>query len=357
MSEEHDNESNDAADADAANDAAVEADDAAGEVAVAEVAEHDGVEASDNADAADNADSADSVEMSDEPETDVDKPVVTGPPSEQAIAEASMAIEAIVMSSTDPAPSQLLAQMVELPVDVVVHLCHELAASYAAENRGFQLAEVAGGWRYQTNPVCAPYVERFALEGQTARLSGAALETLSIVAYKQPISRAQVSAIRGVNVDGVLRTLVQRGYVDEVARDAGPGQAIMYGTTQLFLERIGLASLKDLPSLGEFVPAASVVEALEQSLRVENEAGYAAETLDGDLDGETKLDAEVVSDEGVSDEAVSDDVEIDLTDEVVDVTEADIDLTADAPDMSDEAEIDLTDDASPTEVADELPGS
>ncbi len=259
------------------------------------------------------------------PEEPIDEPtaqkpeapsVTAGPPSEQALNEAAMAIEAIVLSSSDPAPSQLLAQMVELPVDVVIEICHRLAESYASEGRGFELAEVAGGWRYQTNPVCAPYVERFALEGQTARLSGAALETLSIVAYKQPISRGQVSAIRGVNVDGVLRTLVQRGYVDEVARDAGPGQAIMYGTTQLFLERIGLASLKDLPPLGDFVPAASVVEALEQSLRVDNEAGYPA-----------------------------------------DGSEVDIDLTADVDLTEDEVEIDLTVDEPADDVAEDSAGS
>lgn len=263
--------------------------------------------------------------------------VEAGPPSANALAEAAMAIEAIVLSSSDPAPSQLLAQMVELPVDVVIEICHRLAESYAAEGRGFQLAEVAGGWRYQTNPEAAPYVERFALEGQTARLSSAALETLSIVAYKQPISRAQVSAIRGVNVDGVLRTLVQRGYVDEVARDAGPGQAIMYGTTNEFLDRIGLASLKDLPSLGEFVPAASVVEALEHSLRVENEAGFASDGIEVD----DHVDAEDVSNDGI--DLTGEAAEIDLTDD--DGPTVDIDLT-----LGDK-------DAPPAEVVDDTPGS
>ena len=105
----------------------------------------------------------------------------------------------------------------------VEELCAELAAAYEAEDRGFVLVRVAGGYRFQSHPDLAPYVERFVLEGQSARLSAAALETLAIVAYKQPVSRAQVAAIRGVNVDGVMRTLQQRGYIDEVGRDPGPG--------------------------------------------------------------------------------------------------------------------------------------
>ncbi len=129
---------------------------------------------------------------------------------------------------------------------------------------------MAGGWRFQSHPDQAPYVERFILEGQTAKLSAAALETLAIVAYKQPISRAQVAAIRGVNVEGVVRTLEQRGYIAEVARDPGPGQAVLFGTTPLFLDKLGLNSLADLPSVVDFVPGADVVEALEHGLRIES---------------------------------------------------------------------------------------
>ena len=199
---------------------------------------------------------------------DLTSSVDDGPPSTAALETAKRAIEAIVLVATDPIPDQLLAQVIELPVPVVRTLCDELAESYRAEERGFQFAEVAGGWRYQTHPDLAPYIEKYVLEGQTARLSSAALETLSIVAYKQPLSRAQISAIRGVNVDGVLRTLVQKGYVEEIGRDAGPGQATLFGTTELFLERLGLAAIDDLPPLGEFVPDAGVVEALEMTLRV-----------------------------------------------------------------------------------------
>ena len=180
--------------------------------------------------------------------------------------ETRAAIEAVVLAATEPVPPALLAQLVELPTARVEELCDELAAEYAREGRGFQLARVAGGYRFQTHPDAHAYVERFVLEGQTARLSGPALETLAIVAYKQPVSRAQVSAIRGVDVDAVMRTLQHRGLIEEIARDPGPGLAIMYGTSKLFLERLGLDSLDDLPPLGQFVPGAEIVEALEQGL-------------------------------------------------------------------------------------------
>src|SRR5439155_7546387 len=143
--------------------------------------------------------------------------------------------------------------------------------AYEADDRGFVLVRVAGGYRFQSHPDLAPYVERFVLEGQSARLSAAALETLAIVAYKQPVSRNQIAAIRGVNVDGVMRTLQHRGYIEEVARDPGPGQAVLYGTTRLFLERLGLDTLDDLPALGDFVPGPEVVEALEQGLTASGE--------------------------------------------------------------------------------------
>ena len=184
--------------------------------------------------------------------------------------EARGAIEAVVLASTEPVPPALLAQLVELPTARVEELCDELAIEYEREGRGFQLARVAGGYRFQTHPDAYAYVERFVLEGQSARLSPAALETLAIVAYKQPVSRAQVAAIRGVNVDGVMRTLQQREYVEEVGRDPGPGQAVLYGTTRLFLERLGIDSLDDLPPLGDFVPGPEVMEVLEQTLRAED---------------------------------------------------------------------------------------
>jgi segregation and condensation protein B len=203
--------------------------------------------------------------------------------------EVHRAIEAIVMVAEAPVEAVLLSQLLELPVERVEELCSELALSYEAEDRGFQLQRVAGGYRFASHPDLAAYVERFVLEGQSTRLSGAALETLAIVAYKQPVSRGQVSAIRGVDADGVLRTLVQRGYVTEVARDPGPGQAVLYGTTATFLERLGLDSLDDLPPLGEFVPGAEVVEALEQGLRLPDEED--APDVPTELDGDDADDA------------------------------------------------------------------
>lgn len=181
--------------------------------------------------------------------------------------EAARAIEAILMVAQEPVDPHLLAQLLEVAPARVSELCDELQAAYAADERGFVLVKVAGGYRFQSHADLAPYVERFVLEGQSARLSAAALETLAIVAYKQPISRAQVAAIRGVNVDGVMRTLQQRGYIDEVGRDPGPGQATLFGTTREFLERLGLDSLSDLPAIADLLPDASVLEALEKGLR------------------------------------------------------------------------------------------
>jgi len=180
--------------------------------------------------------------------------------------EALRAVEAILMVADEPVEPQLLGQLLEVSPTRVEELCEQLAAAYQAEDRGFVLLRVAGGWRFQSHPDLAPYVERFVLDGQTSRLSLAAIETLAIVAYKQPVSRAQMAAIRGVNVDGVVRTLCQRGYVEEVGRDPGPGQAVLYGTSRLFLERLGLDSLADLTPLGDFVPGPEVVEALERGL-------------------------------------------------------------------------------------------
>ena len=194
--------------------------------------------------------------------------------SEEEVAhEATRAIEAILMVAIDPVEPHLLAQLLELAPARVEELCDDLAAAYEREDRGFVIVRVAGGYRFQSHPDLAAYVERFVLEGQSARMSAAALETLAIVAYKQPVSRAQVAAIRGVNVDGVVRTLQQRGFIEEVARDPGPGQAVLYGTTRHFLERLGLDSVDELPPLAQFVPGAEVVEALEVGLRLDDGDG------------------------------------------------------------------------------------
>lgn len=190
------------------------------------------------------------------------------------------AVEAILLVAEDPLPPELLAQLVGTSPDEIEAVCSELSHQYEVDGRGFVLARVAGGYRYQTATDQAPYVERFVLDGQSSRLSAAALETLAVVAYKQPVSRNQIASIRGVNVDGVMRTLQQRGYVDEVARDPGPGQAVLYGTTPTFLERLGLDSVSELPPLGEFFPSTDVVEALERGLRVVHDDAEASETDD-----------------------------------------------------------------------------
>lgn len=178
------------------------------------------------------------------------------------------ALEAILMVAMEPVDPSLLAQLLEQPVAVIEKLCSGLADAYRSAGHGFELVKVAGGYRLQSHPDVAAYVERFVLDSQQARISQAALETLAIIAYKQPISRGQVAAIRGVDPDAVMRTLQARGYITEVGRDDGPGQAVMYGTTPSFQERLGLESIDALPSIAEFVPDARVVEALEQGLRI-----------------------------------------------------------------------------------------
>jgi segregation and condensation protein B len=205
---------------------------------------------------------------------------------EKVITETRRAVEAVVMAAIEPVEPQVLAQLTEIPVSEVEALCTELAEEYERDGRGFALVRVAGGYRFQTHPDMAPYVERFVLEGQTARLSAPALETLAIVAYKQPVSRAQLAAIRGVSVESTLSTLEQRGYVQEVGHDPGPGQAILYGTTPLFLERLGLDSLRDLPPLKDFVPDPEVVEALERGLLLRTEVDPETEAGEDEDDGD-----------------------------------------------------------------------
>jgi segregation and condensation protein B len=198
--------------------------------------------------------------------------------------EARRAIEAMVLSATEPVHPTVMAQLLELPVDEIDEICNMLAAEYEAQGRGFQLARIAGGYRFQTHPDAYAYVERFVLDGQTARLSGPALETLAIIAYKQPISRVQLSAIRGVNVDATLKTLVARGYVEELGVDHTPGNPMLFGTTRLFLERLGLDSVDELPPLADFVPDSSIVEALERGLRLPTAAEDAASMSDEEDD-------------------------------------------------------------------------
>jgi segregation and condensation protein B len=167
--------------------------------------------------------------------------------------ELRSSVEAILLVADEPVPVVVLAQVLERPRDEITAALGELAAGYDADQRGFDLREVAGGWRFYTREEYAPLVERFVRDGQEVRLTQAALETLAVVAYRQPVSRARVSAVRGVNCDGVMRTITLRGLVEEAGTDQETG-AILYRTTGYFLERLGLASLDDLPDLAPFLP-------------------------------------------------------------------------------------------------------
>jgi segregation and condensation protein B len=170
-----------------------------------------------------------------------------------AVADLRPALEALLMVADQPLDATTLASAAGHPVGEVSATLAALADEYTEQGRGFELRNVAGGWRFYTREEYAAVVEGFVLEGQQARLTQAALETLAVVAYKQPVSRARVSAIRGVNVDGVMRTLLTRGLVEEAGQDQSSG-ANLYRTTGYFLERIGVTSLDELPELAPYLP-------------------------------------------------------------------------------------------------------
>lgn len=174
------------------------------------------------------------------------------------------ALEAILLVVDEPVAEVMLAQVLEKPTHEVVAALRELSAEYTADGRGFDLREVAGGWRFYTRADCAPLVERFVRDGQQTRLTQAALETLAVVAYRQPVSRARVAAVRGVNSDGVMRTLVARGLVEEAGTDP-ESQAVLYRTSSYFLERLGLKDISELPELAPFLP--DDVENLEETTK------------------------------------------------------------------------------------------
>lgn len=163
------------------------------------------------------------------------------------------ALEAVLLVVDEPVADDVLADAVQRSRPEVADALTKLAEEYAVDGRGFELRSVAGGWRLYTRPEAAPYVERFLSEGQQARLTTAALETLAVVAYRQPVSRGRISAVRGVNVDSVLRTLTSRGLVEEAGLDGESG-AMLFRTTPYFLERLGLVSLEELPDLAPMLP-------------------------------------------------------------------------------------------------------
>jgi segregation and condensation protein B len=176
-----------------------------------------------------------------------------GPAGTEGAPALEAALEAVLLVTDEPVPAVTLAQVVERSTEEVEAVLQALADDYAGAGRGFELRAIAGGWRLYTRPDCAPYVERFVLDGQQARLTQAALETLAVIAYRQPVTRQRVSAVRGVNVDGVVRTLVARGLVTEAGTDEETG-ATRYRTTPYLLERLGLQSLDELPSLAPLLP-------------------------------------------------------------------------------------------------------
>ncbi len=211
--------------------------------------------------------------MIDQTHDTIDRPGTSDPPDpapEQVAFDvndfpggARSAIEAVLMVVDEPVTEASLASALELPVDDVVAALDQLATGYRQDERGFMLRRMAGGWRIYTRPEYAPVVEKFLLGGQQARLTQASLETLAVIAYRQPISRVRIGAVRGVNVDGVVRTLVARGLVHEVSTDtAGEGGSVLYGTTDFFLQRMGLDSLDQLPPIAPYLPPEDVMDEL-----------------------------------------------------------------------------------------------
>jgi segregation and condensation protein B len=199
-----------------------------------------------------DSDVAAEVEVDDEPEPQVE----IDPAAPLAVvsdADLRGALEAILLVVDEPVADIMLAQVVEQPTERVTALLAGLAAEYTATGRGFELRRIAGGWRYYTRARFAGYVEKFVLDGQQVRLTQAALETMAVVAYKQPVTRSRISAIRGVNCDGVVRTLLSRGLIEECGSEPDSG-AHLYRTTTLFLEKLGLDSLDQLPALAPFLP-------------------------------------------------------------------------------------------------------
>jgi segregation and condensation protein B len=175
-------------------------------------------------------------------------------------------LEAMLTVALEPISAEELADVVDADARDVVETLQYLRTEYVEGRRGFQIVELASGWVMQSSPDVATWVAKFANRDVSHRLSSAALESLAIIAYRQPISRAQISALRGVNVDGVVRLLEQRGYIEEQGRAPGPGQPILYGTTELFLDRMGLATVTDLPPIEEFMPPVETANALADEL-------------------------------------------------------------------------------------------
>ena len=210
----------------------------------------DPVDLTELADAGDIAEPAEQIESS----ALTERPVFSGPEL-----PLRAQLEAVLLVAEEPVPVMTLAERLEFPVPEIEATLRELAEEYLTDGRGFELRDVGGGWRYYTAAAAGEYVERFVLAGQTSRLSQAALETLAVVAYQQPVSRGRIAAVRGVNVDGVVRTLLTRRLIEEAGVDP-EGGAMTYRTTSYFLERLGLRNLAELPPLAPLLPEADEIE-------------------------------------------------------------------------------------------------
>jgi segregation and condensation protein B len=178
-------------------------------------------------------------------------------------------LEAMLTVALEPISAEELADVVETDAETVTATLRLLRREFQDQRRGFQVAELASGWVMQSSPEVAAWVTKFANRDVSHRLSSAALESLAIIAYRQPVSRAQITALRGVNVDGVVRLLEQRGYIEELGRAPGPGAPILYGTTELFLDRMGLATINDLPPIEEFMPPIETANALADEMALQ----------------------------------------------------------------------------------------
>lgn len=231
------------------------------------------------------------------------------------------ALEALLLVSSDPVSASALAASLDVAPGEVASLLAELQVEYEEANRGFQLREVAGGWRLFTHPAFHDQVEAFVLSWDTQKLSQAALETLAVIAYHQPVTRETVKGIRGVNSDGVISSLADKGLIREMGRDPQRGQAILYGTTAAFLEKFGLCSVRDLPDLEQFAPdeqsrqfirerlsgrsIQSTLEETEEDLEEERDLLDTEDVPDADMEligGAADGDADVADMEGDSHE-------------------------------------------------------
>lgn len=201
------------------------------------------------------------------------------------------AVEALLFVSDEPVTAGRLAKIVDVGQGTIEAALRSLAEEYAEQNRGFQLREVAGGWRLYTHPAYHRQVEEYVLSWDTRRLSQAALEALAVVAYHQPVSRQGVNAIRGVNSEAVISSLIEKGLVRESGRDKNAGNAILYGTTRTFLERFGLKDLSELPPLEEFAPDPDTERAIRERL---NALEGSVLNVDDELDGEDEADRDEV---------------------------------------------------------------